>query len=179
LGGDSNHMRAPDSEFERKLKWLNLASICGLVAICFLVVACKPRGPPNPPGRITINYDGLRNDGMSVSDVFFIMENRSTRTIYFRGTKTFWSGTIPVYAGMDCTNTNSSTSYSSSFPLVDFIGSPPPYVKVSPGVLLRLNVGGDYGSFVAQNSGNLCRLQLQLMADEVIESTSFRPVVTF
>ncbi len=170
-------MRCHRTEFEHRVIWL-VTRLCGLVAICFLVVACKPRGLPSPSGQITISYDGLRNDGMSVSDVFFILENRSTRTIYFRGTKTFWSGTIPVYAGMDCTNTKSSTSYSSGFPLVDFIGGPPPYVKVSPGGRLRLNVG-DYGSFVAQNSGNLCRLQLQLMADEVIESMQFRPVVTF
>ncbi len=43
---------------------------------------------PSPSGQITIDYDGLRNDGMTVSDVFFILENRSTRTIYFRNNRT-------------------------------------------------------------------------------------------
>ena len=152
-----------------------------LVALGLLVVvACTSADPPDPSsGEITIRYDGLRNDGMLVSDVFFILENHSTRVIAFRGTRTFWSGTIPVYAAMDCTSAKSSDGTYSGFPLVDFADSPPPYVNVAPGGRLRLNVGRAYGALIAQYRGGLCQLRLQLRRDEVIQSQQFRPIVTF
>src|ERR1700675_4507352 len=97
--------------------------------------------------RVSLTFEGLRNDGMSVSDVFFILENRSSRAIYFQANKAFWSNTAyPVYTAMSCTDAHPSRGTNdSSFPLVDFWGGPPPFIKVSPGDRLRLDVA-HYGN---------------------------------
>jgi hypothetical protein len=143
------------------MQWLDVVRVSRLAAIGFLAVACKPSEPLDPAGRISLTYDGLRNDGMSVSDVFFILENRSARAIYFQATKAFWSSTAyPVYTATSCTDADPSKGRNdSSFPLVDFRGGPPPFIKVSPGDRLRLDVA-DYGNDIAQHRGGTCRLRL-------------------
>jgi hypothetical protein len=163
-----------------KDKWLDVARIGGLAMIVFLIAACKPAVTSGPGGRITLEYEGLRNNGMSVSDVYFILENRSTRVIYFRADKAFFSGTVdPVYTALDCTDPNHpEVAEYSSFPLVEFASGPPPFVKVSPGERLRLNVA-DPGNKIAQHRGHICRLRLQLKDDEEIESEPFKPIIAF
>jgi hypothetical protein len=162
------------------MQWNRIAWLCNLGAIGLLVVACKPSVPIDAAGEITLTYEGLQNDGMSVTDVFFILENRSTRAISFQGSKAFWSSTAyPVYTGMECTSADPHPGSSSSgFPLVDIWGGPPPYIDLSPGDRLRLNVA-DRGNDIARHRGDLCHLQLLLMGNEVIESKPFRPAVKF
>ena len=162
------------------MQWLDVFRVSCLAAVGFLAVACKPSEPLDPAGRVSLTFEGLRNDGMSVSDVFFILENRSTRAIYFQATNAFWSSTTyPVYTGMSCTDADPSRgTYDSGFPLVDFWGGPPAFIKVSPGDRLRLDVA-DHGNDIAQHRGGTCRLRLQLRDDDVIESKPFHPIVTF
>jgi hypothetical protein len=162
------------------MQWLNVVRVSGLAAIGFLAVACKPSEPLDPAGQVSLTFEGLRNDGMSVSDVFFILENRSTRPIYFQATKAFWSSTAyPVYTAISCTDADPSRGTSAStFPLVDFWGGPPPFIEISPGDRLRLNIA-DHGNDIAQHRGGTCRLRLQLKGDNVIESKPFHPIITF
>lgn len=159
---------------------LNLIRVSGLVAIGFLAIACTPSVPVDPAGQVSLTFGGLRNDGMSISDVFFLLENRSPRPIYIQARKPFWSRTAyPVYTAITCTDADAPSGTSDSgFPLVDYRGDPPPFRKISPGDRLRLDVA-DYGNTIVQHRGGTCRLRIQLRGNDVIESKPFHPIVTF
>jgi hypothetical protein len=117
---------------------------------------------------------------MSVSDVFFILENRSPHAIYFQATKYFWSSTAyPVYTALECTYADpfKGNEYS-SFPLIDFRGGPPPFIEVSPGNQLRLDVV-DRGDDIAKHRGDVCSLRLLLRNNDQLVSKPFSPRVSF
>ena len=162
------------------LRGVNAATVSGFVIIGLLVVACRPAEPTAPGGQVTLAYEGLRNDGMTVSELFFRLENHSARSLYFRAEKAFWSNTAtPVYTALNCSDPNHPDAVGyTGFPLVEFSGGPPPFVEVSPGAHLRLNVG-DPGNEVAQHRGGVCALRLQLKDQGVIESKPFRPIIAF
>jgi hypothetical protein len=150
------------------------------LAAVVLGVACTPAEPPGRAGQVTLAYEGLRNDGMTVSKLFFSLENRSTRTLSFRGEKAFGSSTAaPVYTALNCSDPHRPEAMGySAFPLIDFDGEPPPFLEVSPGEHLRLDVR-DPGHEIAQHKGGVCVLRLQLKDKVVIESKPFRPVIAF
>jgi hypothetical protein len=162
------------------MRWFDVVRVFHIAAISTLVVACTPSEPVGPAGQVSLTFDGLRNDGMSVSDIFFMLENRTTHAIYFRASKAFWSSTAhPVYTGLNCTDADAPNETSvHGFPLVDFWGGPPPFIEVSPGDRLRLDVA-DIDNTIVQHRGGICRLRLQLRGDDVIESKPFHPVVKF
>src|SRR5689334_21048501 len=98
------------------------------LTIGVLLVSCNPADPPGPEGQVTLAYEGLRNNGMTVSEVFFRLENRSTRTLYFRAHKAFWSRTVaPVYTALNCSDANHTDAVQKRrFRLIDFESGPPP-----------------------------------------------------
>lgn len=61
------HVHRPcEVPFLHLTRGLDAARAIGLVMIGLLVVACKPAEPPGPGGQVTLAYEGLRNDGMTV-----------------------------------------------------------------------------------------------------------------
>jgi hypothetical protein len=159
---------------------LNVVRVAGLTALGVLVVACKPSAPLALTGRVSLMFESLRNDGMSVSDVFFILENRTRHAIYFQGTQAFWSRTAtPAYTTLSCADPDPSiTANESTFRLPDYSDGPPAFIKVSPGDRVRLDVAS-YGDEVARHRGGTCLLRLKVRGGDYIESAPFHPIVTF
>ena len=68
--------------------------VAGRIALsllaCSPLTGCSSPLPPGPNGHVSLRFERLNSDGFNVKDIYFILENRSQRSIHFRGTKTLW-----------------------------------------------------------------------------------------
>jgi hypothetical protein len=140
--------------------------ISSLATLGAILVSCAA-AEPVPSGEITLSYGGG-----SKSRVILILENTSTQTIYFRGTKTTAHGTNPWDTAMECTSAKTKLWDQEPFGLPDGKWES---IKVSPGERVRLSVYGFVPSFAAKHKGDLCILHLELLGHRVVDSKEFRP----
>lgn len=144
-----------------------------LVTLCAVLCACKPAHPSIRAGQVTLSYIDASNNSAT-----FLLDNQSTRPIYFRGRHNFWSASTAVYAMIACIVPGSAILSDAPFPLPEFVGGPPPVIKVAPGELIKLKVVGEYGELIQKSKGRLCQVRLPLepmKLDNAIESTLFAP----
>ena len=71
-----------------------------LVMSGIALVACGSDDRAKPGTKISLTFTGK-----SKSEYFFVLENPTSQSIYFRGTKWLWFAPTPVDTGFDCKNT--------------------------------------------------------------------------
>ncbi len=130
------------------------------------LVACGSDDRAKPGTKISLIFTGK-----SKSEYFFVLENPTSQSIYFRGTKWLWFAPTPVDTGFDCKNTKTGEGMVGGFPLLDSVtgGKDPPAIEVSPGKAIRLRVddfdlvghkGSDFN--LPGYKGEACQLHLLL-----------------
>ena len=150
------------------------------VVFCGALVGCDgPPSPlpPGPNGRVSLRYERIVKDGSSTKDLFFVLENRSSLPIYFRGMETPTSGTYPVYLTLDCSEPEPNGEATvHNFPTIDFLHGPPPWISVRPGQWVRLNLHDGMGddSVLIKHRGAACGARIELKDHEVVKSEEFR-----
>jgi hypothetical protein len=114
-----------------------------------------------PAGHIDLRYDGI-----SPSGVFWMLENRSTQTIFMQGTKdVVWPNSPKT--------TCSTAAYSNE-------SSDPDYLADGRSSLIRVLPGGHFRMLVATDlpkkyKGGHCHIRLPLIGGTFIESHEFTP----
>jgi hypothetical protein len=158
-----------------------LLVLCAVCTVAGGLLSCSAPLPPGPDGQISLRFEGLTNDGLNIKDIYFVLDNRSSRAIFFQGTHTFRSGTYPVYSVINCSSPDSRNDELSNIPLVDFVGRPPPFIRISPGERIRLNLndGMFNASTLVKNRGGTCTAELALRNFEMIKSSGFQPVINY
>ncbi len=137
-----------------------------LVMSGIALVACGSDDRAKPGTKISLIFTGK-----SKSEYFFVLENPTSQSIYFRGTKWLWFAPTPVDTGFDCKNTKTGEGMVGGFPLLDSVtgGKDPPAIEVSPGKAIRLRVddfdlvghkGSDFN--LPGYKGEACQLHLLL-----------------
>ena len=161
------------AKWEKSRNWIITVAICGALIACD---GPPSPLPPGPNGKVSLRYERIVNDGSNIKHLFFVFENRSLRTIYFRGIETPSSGIYPVYSALDCSvpEPNGETLVH-NFPTVDFLHGPPPWIHVRPGQWVHLNLHDGFveDSVLIEHPGALCEARIELKDDEVVKSEEF------
>ena len=130
-----------------------LASVMAVI----LLAACEAKDQAKPGSAISLTFTG-----QSLSEYFFILENPTSETIYFRGTRRLWSTTIPVDIAFDCQNNKTGEGTVGGFPLFDG-GKDPPAIVVMPGKAMEIKVTTFASGFkLDEHKGEPCHMHLGL-----------------
>jgi hypothetical protein len=141
------------------LKWL--PATCGAILAAlglgfFLYIKLLP-----PHGNIDFRFDG-----MSSSEVYFWLDNRSDRAIFTNGRGgEVWSSEI-------LTSCKAKGETSENLEPPPFVDGQASIIRVSPGDKIRLTIKT---SLPHQYLGGSCRIRLSLLGGVFIESQAFRP----
>ncbi|HWS69788.1 MAG TPA: hypothetical protein VN325_44040 [Steroidobacteraceae bacterium] len=143
----------------RKIKIVGMClalslAVAGL-AFLALLFAIPPRG------HIDIEYDGLSKSG-----VYWMLENRSTQTIYMQGTGDKVWPNSPI-----TTCRTAAYSNESSDPVYLADGSPS-LIRVPPGGHFRMNVATTLPNTY---KGGHCYVRVTLLGGTFVESHEFTP----
>jgi hypothetical protein len=141
------------------------------------LVACGSEDRAKPGDKISLIFTGKSN-----SEYFFVLENPTSQTIYFRSTKWLWFAPAPLDTGFDCKNTKTGEAMvGGSIAIFDSVTGrkdPPPIIEVFPGKATRIRVDGDN---LADHKGEACQLHLTLLlpgtqqpGGETVESQVFQ-----
>jgi hypothetical protein len=143
-----------------------------LVMSGMTLVACGSDDRAKPGDTIRLTFTGK-----SKSEYSFVLENPTSKAIYFRGTKWFWFAPTPTDTGFDCKNEKTGEAMVGGFPLFDG-GKDPPTMEVPPGKAIALRVES---RDVTVEKGETCQLHLMLWRpgmrqhqNVVVESQSFQ-----
>jgi hypothetical protein len=157
---------------ELVVRWITVAMVMSGIAL----VACGSEDRANPGDKI-----GLILTGKSKSEYFFVLENPTSQTIYFRSTKWLWFAPTPLDTGFDCKNTKTGEAMvGGSIALFDSVTGrkDPPPIAVSPGKATKIRVDG---ANLADHKGEACQLHLTLLlpgtqqpGGETVESQVFQ-----
>lgn len=143
----------------RKFKTVGMWSILSLAIAGLAFVALWFVIPP--VGHIDIRYDGLSSSG-----VYWMLENRSTQSIYMQGTgDKIWPNS-PITT---CGNAAYSNEASDPRSLAD--GSPS-LIRIFPGGHFRMNVATTLPSTY---KGGHCYVRVSLLGGTFVESHEFTP----
>jgi hypothetical protein len=157
---------------ELVVRWITVAMVMSGIAL----VACGSEDRAKPGDKISLIFTGK-----SKSEYFFVLENPTSQTIYFRNTKWLWFAPTPLDTGFDCKNTKTGEAMmGGSIALFDSVTGrkDPPPIAVSPGKETKIRVDGDN---LADHKGEACQLHLTLLlpgtqqpGGETVESQVFQ-----
>ena len=156
----------------RRSVTLTLAMVMSGIAL----VSCGSEDRAKPGGKVSLLFTGKSN-----SEYYFVLENPTSQTIYFRSTKWLWFAPMPMDTGFNCKNARTGEgTVDGSIALFDSVtgGKDPPPTEVSPGKAVKLRVDGDNR---ADHKGEACQLHLTLLlpgtqqpGGETVESQVFQ-----
>jgi hypothetical protein len=157
---------------ELVVRWITVAMVMSGIAL----VACGAEDRARPGDKISLIFTGK-----SKSEYFFVLENPTSQTIYFRSTKWLWFAPTPLDTGFYCKNTKTGEAMvGGSIALFDSVTGrkDPPPIAVSPGKATKIRVDGDN---LADHNGEACQLHLTLLlpgtqqpGGETVESQVFQ-----
>jgi hypothetical protein len=147
-----------------------------LVMSGLALVACGSDDRAKPGDKVSLTFTGKSN-----SEYFFVLENPTSQSIYFRSTKWLWFAPTPLDTGFNCKNTKTGEAMvGGSIALFDSVTGrkDPPPIAVSPGKATKIRVDGDN---LADHKGEPCQLHLTLLmpgtqqpGGETVESQVFQ-----
>jgi hypothetical protein len=141
------------------------AKLTTTLLIAFLG-ACAPDTKDSSAGHIS-----LVQSGTSESGLLFVLENDTSRPVFFRGWTNKDAAPMPSYSGSCYGDTASGRSTNA------FVGAPPEHtipkrIKVESGARLQLIVANDD---LEHFKGDRCRITLEFEEGLTVESTPFVP----
>jgi hypothetical protein len=138
--------------------------VLALVISGIALVACGSENRAKPGDKVSLIFAGKSN-----SEYFFVLENPTSQTIYFRSTKWLWFAPTPLDTGFDCKNANTGEAMvGGSIALFDSVTGrkDPPPTTLSPGKAIKIGV---VGHNLADHKGEACQLHLTLLLPRTMQ----------